>query len=250
MERNPRAVRPYGDTADDGKVQLSFTLPMEATEEANEAARRLAEQMGLKSPQVVFAKDLGEGFTFFIVYGPVPYSVDATEIRIAKVEHPVMDYYATNTFVEREIGRELVVVGACTGSDAHTVGLDAIMNMKGYAGEYGLERYPWIDAHNLGSQVPNEQLIARAVELNADAILVSQVVTQKNVHIHNLTALVELLEAERLRKRFLLVVGGPRIGHELALELGFDAGFGTGTLPFHVASYIAQAIAERGGTRA
>jgi beta-lysine 5,6-aminomutase beta subunit len=117
--------------------------------------------------------------------------------------------------------------------------------MKGYAGEYGLERYPWFETVNMGSQVPNEDLIARAHELHADAILVSQVVTQKNVHIHNLTALTELLEAEGLRDDFVLIVGGPRIDHELALELGFDAGFGVGTMPCDVASYIAQAVAER-----
>lgn len=245
MNNRRTAVRPYGDTADDGKVQVSFTLPMEASDEATEAARRLAEQMGLRSPQVVLTKDLGEGFSFFVVYGPVPFSVDATLIRIASADYEVMDFYRTNEFIEHAIGRKLVVVGACTGDDAHTVGLDAIMNMKGFAGEYGLERYPWIEAHNLGSQVPNERLIARAVELNADAILVSQVVTQKNVHIHNLTALVDLLEAERLRDRFVLVVGGPRISHELALELGYDAGFGVGTLPFHVASYVAQTVGRR-----
>ena len=34
----------------------------------------------------------------------------------------------------RKLGREVVMVGASTGTDAHTVGIDAIMNMKGYAG--------------------------------------------------------------------------------------------------------------------
>ena len=60
---------------------------------------------------------------------------------------------------------------------AHTVGIDAMINMKGYAGHYGLERYKMIDAHNLGSQVPNEEFIKRALELKADILLVSQTVT-------------------------------------------------------------------------
>ncbi|MCK7485097.1 MAG: hypothetical protein MZU97_05755 [Bacillus subtilis] len=34
-------------------------------------------------------------------------------------------------WIESAIGRDLVFVGASTGSDAHTVGIDAIMNMKG-----------------------------------------------------------------------------------------------------------------------
>ena len=57
-------------------------------------------------------------------------------------------------------------------------------------------------------------------------------------HVKNLTELVELLEAEGLRDRFLLLMGGARISQELAIELGYDAGFGSGTLPSHVAAFI------------
>ncbi|AZR74066.1 hypothetical protein BBF96_12065 [Anoxybacter fermentans] len=245
MNIDLKNVRPYGDTLNDGAVQLSFTLPVPAGEEAKEAAKILANKMGLDDVNVVYMNDLGIGFTFFVVYGKCRHSVDMTQIQVAKVETEVMDFYEINEFIREKIGRKVTVVGACTGTDAHTVGLDAIMNMKGYAGEYGLERYPEINAYNLGSQVPNEELIKKAVEVNADAILVSQVVTQKNVHIHNLTHLVDLLDAEGLRDRFILIVGGPRITHELALELGFDAGFGAGTLPPEVASYIVQTLAER-----
>ena len=51
-----------------------------------------------------------------------------------------------NEYALREVGRRIVVLGACTGSDAHAVGIDAIMNMKGFAGDYGLERYACFDA--------------------------------------------------------------------------------------------------------
>ncbi len=245
MKINEKAIRPYGDTMDDGKVQLSFTLPIPASPRAEEAAKQLARKMGIEEPSVVHYRDLGEGFSFFNLYGKCTHAVDYSTIEVAQVSTRAMDYYEINTFIREHFGRKIVVVGACTGFDAHTVGLDAIMNMKGYAGEYGLERYPEIEAHNLGSQVLNEELIRRAVELNADAILVSQVVTQKNIHIQNLTELVELLEAEGLRDRFLLIVGGPRLSHELALELGFDAGFGPGSIPPDVASYIVQTLEER-----
>ncbi len=140
--------------------------------------------------------------------------------------------------------REIVIVGACTGTDAHTVGIDAIFNMKGFNGHYGLERYKGINAVNMGSQVPNEELIAKALELNADAILVSQIVTQKEVHIHNLTNLIELLEAEGLRDKMIVACGGPRISHELAKELGFDAGFGPNTYAENVASFVVTQLAK------
>lgn len=245
MKIDKTKVKPYGDTMDDGKVQVSFTLPLETSLESSEAARQLANKMGLEEVSVVEMKDLGEGFSFYVLYGKLKHTVDSTKIKVAKVETDTMSYYEVNDYIKDEFKRKITVVGACTGSDAHTVGLDAIMNMKGYAGEYGLERYPEINAVNMGSQVPNAELIERAVLEDADAILVSQVVTQKDVHIKNLTELVELLEAEELRDEFLLILGGPRISHELALELGFDAGFGSGTLPPDVASYIVQTLTER-----
>ncbi|EOD01670.1 OAM dimerization domain-containing protein [Caldisalinibacter kiritimatiensis] len=238
-------VKPYGDTLNDGMVQLSFTLPVPYGDEANEAARRLAKKMGLEDPSVVYSSDLGVGYTYFIVYGKCQHTVDYSKIEVPKVEVDVMEKKEVEAYIKENIKRDIVVVGACTGTDAHTVGIDAIMNMKGYDGHYGLERYKGIKAYNLGSQVPNEELVAKAVELNADAILVSQVVTQKDVHIPNLTELVELLEAEGLRDKVVLVCGGPRISHELAKELGYDAGFSTGSYANHVASFIVTEMVKR-----
>ncbi|MFO7886767.1 MAG: OAM dimerization domain-containing protein [Eubacteriales bacterium] len=239
-------VKPYGDTLNDGKVQLSFSLPVPYGDEANEAAKQLAKKMGMEEPSVVHSKDLGLGYTFFVMYGNCTHTVNYDAIEVPKVDMEFMDKYGVEDYIKENIKRDIVILGACTGSDAHTVGIDAIMNMKGFDGNYGLERYKGIEALNLGSQVPNEELVAKAVETNADAILVSQVVTQKDVHIPNLTELVELLEAEGIRDKIVLVCGGPRLGHELAQELGYDAGFGPGTFANHVASFIVKQIVERG----
>jgi beta-lysine 5,6-aminomutase beta subunit len=98
--------------------------------------------------------------------------------------------------------------------------------------------------------VPNGELVAQAIELEADAVLVSQTVTQQNLHAENLTALVELVEAEGCRQDLILVCGGPRISDELAKELGFDAGFSRGTYPNHVASFVVRELAARIDERA
>ncbi|ABR50620.1 cobalamin B12-binding domain protein [Alkaliphilus metalliredigens QYMF] len=239
------SVKPYGDTLNDGMTQVSFTLPIPHGEEAKEAAKRLALQMGLEEPSVVHAMDLGIGYTYFILYGKCRHTIDFTSIHVPKVESDTLSKKEVEKFIEENIGGQVVVVGACTGTDAHTVGIDAIMNMKGFDGHYGLERYKGMDAHNLGSQVSNEDLVAKAIELKAHAILVSQVVTQKDVHIPNLTHLVELLEAEGMRDRIILVCGGPRLSHELAKELGYDAGFGSGRYAEDVASFIVQQMVTR-----
>ncbi len=245
MEVDYTKIKAYGDCLNDGAMQVSFTLPVPAGDEAKEAARQFALKMGFEAPVVTEMADLGAGFSFFVFYGKCSHTVDYAGIKVPKQQLEIMTFKEINALIKEELGRKVVVVAACTGSDAHTVGIDAIINMKGYSGEYGLERYPEMEAYNLGSQLPNSELLVKAVELNADAVLVSQVVTQKNIHLENLTELVELAEAEGLRDKVLLICGGPRISHELAIELGYDAGFGPGTLPNHVASYIAAELIRR-----
>jgi beta-lysine 5,6-aminomutase beta subunit len=238
-------VGPYGDTLGDGLVQVSFSLPVPSGPESREAARRLAVQMGLEEPQIYKEADLGYGFSFWIIYGKCRHNVDVTRIVVPKLEAVQLSFDEINDLVAAEAGRRLRIVGACTGTDAHTVGIDAILNMKGFAGEYGLERYPAFEVFNLGSQVSNDILLQKVRDLKADAVLVSQVVTQKDVHLGNLAELVDMIEAESLRKDVLLVCGGPRISHEVALELGFDAGFGAGTTPRLVADWIAREWVRR-----
>ena len=238
-------ITPYGDTMNDGKVQVSFTLPVEDNEKGIEAAKILAKKMGLNEPNVAHHGSLDKEFTFYVVYGSLTHTVDYTQIHVESVDVDTMDMEEVNEYIKENIGEKVVVVGASTGTDAHTVGIDAIMNMKGYAGHYGLERYEMLEAYNLGSQVPNEEFIKKAIELNANVLLVSQTVTQKNVHIQNLTNLVELLEAEGLRDKVILVCGGPRISHELAKELGYDAGFGPGKYADDVASFAVTEIVNR-----
>lgn len=238
-------IKPYGDTLNDGYMQFSFTLPVPFGDEADEAAKILLAKMGVKDASVVHSKDLGIGYTFFVAYGKVTQTVNYEEIEVPKVDNDVMDKYAVEDFINEKIKREVTIIGACSGTDAHTVGIDAIMNMKGYDGHYGLERYKNVNAINMGAQVPNEELLAKAIEEDADAIIISQIVTQKEVHIKNLTHFIELIEAEGKRDDFIIICGGPRISHELAKELGFDAGFGRGSFAEDVASFVVNQIVDR-----
>jgi beta-lysine 5,6-aminomutase beta subunit len=240
-----RAVKAYGDTLNDGAMQFSFCLPVPAGRQAEEAAKLLLAKMGMTDPLITSIEPMGPELTFFVAYARCPHSVDYAAIEIPLSSFPVMDMNGVDAFIETNFGHPITVLGACIGTDAHTVGIDAIMNMKGYDGHYGLERYRMVNALNLGAQVPIEQLVARARELNADALLVSQIVTQKNAHVTNMTQLVDMLEAEGLRDRVVLIAGGPRISHQLATELGFDAGFGPGTYAEDVASFVVFEMQRR-----
>jgi beta-lysine 5,6-aminomutase beta subunit len=239
-------VRPYGDTLDDGKVQLSFTLPVPDGPRGREAARLAVIGWGFKDCEVVHSDAIADGFSFYVAYAKADRGVDYDEVKADDGRgEGSMTMDEVDAYIRENIGRKVVVVGACTGFDAHTVGIDAIMNMKGYNHHFGLERYPMIEAHNLGAQVQNERLIEYAEKVNADAILVSQVVTQKDIHVQNMTEFVELLEASGERGRFVCVAGGPRVSNKLAVELGFDVGFGRGSYADDVATFIVKKIVQK-----
>jgi beta-lysine 5,6-aminomutase beta subunit len=240
-------IKPYGDTLGDGKVQLSFTLPVPWSEAADEAARQLVVKMGFADVQVAEGRAIAENFSFFVVYAATPQSIDFDSLAVPSVKTHKMTMEEIDALLEERVGRKVRVAGACIGTDAHTVGIDAILNMKGYQGDYGLERYKMFETFNLGSQVAVEDLVRFTKEKKIDALLASQVVTQKGSDVKNFTALVELLEAERLRDDVILCCGGPRMTSLLATELGYDAGFGRGTLPSEVAAFIATRMLQRAG---
>ncbi len=247
----PRAgtvIRPYGDTTGDGRVQVSFTLPVPFGSEterarAEGAALQLAAKMGLDPAMVVHAKGIGPDFTFFIVYGRVSHLVDLSAVTVTERAFPLLSAQEVNLRIRSALGRKFVVVGACIGTDAHTVGIDAILNVKGHAGEKGLEYYREIRVVNMGAQVGVPDLVARARAERADAVLVSQVVTQRDAHLSNAREMsAAFRDAYPAGGRPVLVVGGPRFDPSAAAGLGVDAVFGRGTTPGEVASYLAATL--------
>src|SRR4051812_32569723 len=127
-------VRPYGDTTGDGMVQTSFTLPVPPGPLADGAALQLANKMGIEPAMVVHSHGIGEGFTFFVVYGSVRHLVDLAAVQVEERAYPLLSPSEVNAAIKTRLRRSLVVLGACIGTDAHTVGIDAILNLKGFAG--------------------------------------------------------------------------------------------------------------------
>ena len=240
-------IRPYGDRKDDGVVQISFVLPVPVSEQAKEAAAQVARKMGLGGVLVSCMEPVGAGYSFFVVYGKTQLQIDFDSIDVPVITHRKMSFDDLNEAIKRDLRRKIVVVGACIGTDSHTTGIDAIMNMKGFAGDYGLERYASFRAINLGSQVEPVALALRAKAEEADAILVSKVVTQRDVHKEDARALIDAAKEAGIFEKTIFLFGGPRVDHKTALELGYDAGFGPGTKPSDVANYIYYRILERQG---
>ena len=245
MTASNRVVRPYGDTTGDGMVQLSFTLPVPHGPKADGAAQQLAAKMGIDPAMVVHSHPIGDGFTFFVVYGSVTHLVDLDAVRVREREYPLLTPAEVNSTIKKTLRRKLVVVGACIGTDAHTVGIDAILNIKGFAGQKGLEYYRELKVVNLGAQVTVPELVRRARAERADAVLVSQVVTQRDAHLLNTRELAQAFREAMGERRPLLVAGGPRFDPLMAPELGVDRVFGRGTTPGEVASYLVHAISGK-----
>ena len=236
-------IRPYGDATGDGLVQVSFTLPLAHDKRAEGAALQLASKMGLEPAMVVHAKQMGPHFTFFIVYGRCSHLVDLDKVVVREREFSLLAPKEVSAAIKRSLRRPLVVIGACIGTDAHTVGIDAILNIKGWAGEKGLEAYSDMEVHNLGAQVSVPDLVEFAQQLKADAVLVSQVVTQREAHLHNVTQMsAAFREAYPAGTTPVLIVGGPRFDENAASELGVDRIFVKGTTPGEVASYLVHEL--------
>ena len=236
-------VRPYGDATGDGMVQVSFTLPLPHDKRAEGAALQLAHKMGIEPAMVVHAKAMGPDFTFFVVYGSVHHLVEVDKVVVMERDFPLLSPKEVDSLIKSRLRRPLVVVGACIGTDAHTVGIDAILNIKGFAGEKGLEYYSQMQVVNLGAQVSVPHLVSRVEKTGADAVLVSQVVTQRDAHLHNVREMTAAFrEAFPEERRPLIVVGGPRFDETMTDELGVDRIFGKGTTPAEVASYLVARI--------
>jgi beta-lysine 5,6-aminomutase beta subunit len=222
---------------------MSFTLPMGHTKIAEGAAQQLANKMGMEPAMVVHAKAISPEFTFFVVYGRVHHLVEVDKVHVIERDYPLLSPKEANLAIRKTLRRRMVVVGACIGTDAHTVGIDAILNIKGFAGEKGLEYYREIKVVNLGAQVLVPELVARAHEEKADAVLVSQVVTQRDAHLTNTREMsAAFRESYPAGTAPLLVVGGPRFDEHATAELGVDRIFGRGTTPAEVASYLVHAL--------
>jgi beta-lysine 5,6-aminomutase beta subunit len=240
--KEKRHVRPYGDTTGDGMVQVSFTLPVPPGPKAEGAALQLATKMGIEPAMVVHSHGIGAEFTFFVVYGSARHIVDLDEVTVVEREYPLLSPAEVNGVVRKLLRRKLVVVGGCIGTDAHTVGIDAILNIKGFAGEKGLEYYRELRVVNLGAQVTVPELVKRARAEKADAVLVSQVVTQRDAHILNTQEMSAAFREAMGDRCPVLIAGGPRFDPLMAPQLGVDRVFGRGTTPGEVASFLVHSL--------
>ncbi|MGQ9845165.1 MAG: OAM dimerization domain-containing protein, partial [Caldisericia bacterium] len=81
MKEKEKFVKPYGDTLNDGMIQISFTIPLPLPI-SREVAKMVVREMGLVDENIVYEKDIHADFTFFIIYARFNKSIDVTRIKL------------------------------------------------------------------------------------------------------------------------------------------------------------------------
>jgi D-ornithine 4,5-aminomutase subunit beta len=232
-ERAAGLLRPEVEKAGDGVVLVTLFVP-ERPAVARAAALEMARRMGLRDPEAIASRLMhpAEG-SVFEVKGVLDVAVRVADLTLP-AEEPRLPHAEIEAFVRP---RNLHVVAATVGEDEHSVGLQEILDIK----HGGIERYGF-RCHYLGTSVALEGLLDAAQRHGARVVLISTIVTHRDVHRRQMQRLHELAVARGVRGKLLLVAGGTQVTDALARECGMDAGFGRGTTGQDVASFLVRGL--------
>ena len=207
---------------------------------ASEAvALEIGHRLGLEDPVVISKEVLhpAEG-TRVEMKGKVPFDIDPSTLEIPAPPHHQSDAVLYKEFEEHP----MVVVCGTVGNDEHSVGLREIINIK----HGGIEKWG-VKVNYLGTSVPVEKLVDAAVELNANAILASTIISHDNVHYKNMKRINELAIEKGIRDKVIIAAGGTQVIPEEARETGIDEGFGRDSHGIDVATFLCEEAMRRRG---
>lgn len=234
--RNTALIKPEVQWLGDGIVVVDLTLPTDALH-AEASAIVIAKKMNLQDPEVIHKEILHPAeATRIQVKGRLDFDIDLNQLVIPTPPKTLSDE-AMMAFVKQ---RKVVIVAGTVGEDEHSVGLREIIDIK----HGGIEKYG-IECHYLGTSVPIQKLVDAAVETNADAILLSTIISHDEIHYRNMRKIVDYAKELGVRDRFLIIAGGTQVTPELARAQGIDQGFGRNTKGHHVASFIIEKLQEQ-----
>jgi len=226
-----KLLKPEMEWLADGTVLVNLFFPV-AADLAQAAALEVGRRMNLHNCEVISREIMHakEG-TRIEMKGKFPF-----DIRIDELVLPKTPEILSEEELRAEIERQpMKVVCGTVGSDEHSVGLREIIDIK----HGGIEKYG-IQVHYLGTSVPPEKLVNAAIELNADAILASTIISHDNIHYKNITLIDRIAREMGQRDKLIFIAGGTQVTPELARQAGADEGFGRCTKGAHVATYLVK----------
>ncbi|MDD2560740.1 MAG: D-ornithine 4,5-aminomutase subunit OraE [Eubacteriales bacterium] len=224
-----RFLKPEMEWLGDGTVMLTLFFPAEK-KVARAAALEAARRMNLEDPEVISLEVMHpvDG-TRVEVKGKVPFSIPLDSLVIPPEPEVMEDDEIRAAIKECPIK----VVCGTVGEDEHSVGLREIIDIK----HGGIEGYG-IQVHYLGTSVPPDKLVSAAIEVGADAILASTIISHDNIHYKNIALIDRIAREMGVRSRLVFLAGGTQVTPELAREAGADEGFGRGAKGVHVATAL------------
>lgn len=229
--RNTNLIKPEVEWLADGIVQIEIFLPT-SKRVAEFAAIEFAKKMNLKDSEVIHTEVLhpSEG-TRVQIKGRVEFDLDMSTLEI-----PPEPEIMSNEELWEEIERKpLKVVAATVGEDEHSVGLREVIDIK----HGGIEKWG-IEVEYLGTSCPVEKLVDAAIELNADAILASTIISHDDIHYKNMRKIHEYAVEKGIRDKIMIACGGTQVTPEIAVQQGVDAGFDKTSKGVHVATFLVK----------
>jgi len=188
--------------------------------------------MNLQEVEVISREVLqGAEGTRVEIKGKFPFDIDEKSLVIAP-EPDVMDDDEIRAEIEQ---KPMSVVCGTVGEDEHSVGLREIIDIK----HGGIEKYG-IKVNYLGTSVPVEKIVDAAIELKADAILASTIISHDDIHYKNIASINRIAQEKGVRDKLIFVAGGTQVTPEIAVENGADAGFTRGSKGVHVATFLVK----------
>lgn len=229
--RNSNLIKPEMEWMADGIVMLNMFIPANKRV-AEVIAVEIAKKMNLEDPEVINREVMQEAEgTRIELKGRVPFDIDLSTLVIPPEPHLLSD-----DEIRADIEKyPMKIVCGTVGEDEHSVGLREIIDIK----HGGIEKYG-IEVHYLGTSVPVEKLVDAAVELKADAILASTIISHDNIHYKNMKRIHELAVEKGIRDNVIIVAGGTQVIPEEAVKTGVDAGFGRNSHGVDVATFLVE----------
>ncbi|MFL8711743.1 D-ornithine 4,5-aminomutase subunit OraE [Clostridioides sp. GD02377] len=229
--RNGDKIKPEMEWCADGIVMITMMLPNDKRT-AEFAALEFVKKMNLQEVEVISREVMHESEgTRIEVKGRVPFDIDLNNLVIPEEPKVLTDEEIRADIEERP----MKIVSATVGEDEHSVGLREIIDIK----HGGIEKYG-IECHYLGTSVPVEKLVDAAIELNADAILASTIISHDDIHYKNMKKLHDYCVEKGIRDKVMIACGGTQVTPEIAVEQGIDAGFGRNSKGIHVATFLVE----------
>lgn len=229
--REEGLIKPEAEWMGDGIILITMMIP-ESRRVAEFAALEIGKKMGLKDCEVINKEIMqaAEG-TRIELKGRVPFAIKKDSLVIPE-EPKVM----SDDEIREEIKRKkMVIVAGTVGEDEHSVGLREIIDIK----HGGIEKYG-VEVHYLGTSVPVEKLVDAAIELNADAILASTIISHDDIHYKNMKRINDLAIEKGIRDKVMIMAGGTQVVPEIAIQNGMDGGFGRGSTGANVATALVE----------